>query len=829
MMKTRGLSVHLGLLLLGVALFFVWAHPFSFRLGTRAFDFGDSFHASWVLAWDARALFDPHLSIWNAPMFYPSPGTFAFSENLFGLLWVSLPVQWLTGNPILAAQVVVVVAFVLCFYACSLLAYSLTDNIWASVIAGFIFAFHPTRWTRIPHVPLLSFYWALFALLFLSKFFRTGQKRYIWLTAAATCLQYYCSIYLGTMLLVLAGTYGVVYLALSFRTDDSLRTKLTRATFVHVALAALAVALLLSPICVPYITWARYWGFFRDLQECTDFAAEPLSFLKPTGFAHYGWLDKWFPNVRGGEGAAFLGFVPLLLITLGVGALFRARRSLHDQHTQPVLAVTAFFISAIVMAVLMLGPYLIWMGNVTKFPLPYQWIYYFVPGGKAMRCPGRFLQPLILCLSMVIAFGIAYVWKPLRDCRWIVRFLGLPAFALLFCYDLRVSPNDGVPVEPARNFPPVYNYLKKGPADRAVFELPAETDYAFHYLLYQTAHWRPTISGRCSRFTPAAELLLYYLSGFPSDYGLNLLRISPTMTLVVHLDQYDEATRKKWEQANLEKYGFAQQGRFGDALVWERVTTPPASASHLRIANYDIASSELLLMPAEESKPWTRPELGLNELTVRETSADGETRVISVPFRPPPFIMEDDSISMGLPLRRWKHKTVAKVEISGKLVLPYSPAAPPLETEATSLNPDAMLLAKLPLIEGISDGMHVPRNVNILVRAKVENIGKATWLAPSTTTALHKSVGYVSVGLRWYKRTDVQNVQLATGKASIHEGRIPILHDMAPASTATLSHAITVPDQPGEYTVFLEMVSDGVCWFTDAHRSDVLRYDVVVE
>ena len=78
-------------------------------------------------------------------------------------------------------------------------------------------------------------------------------------------------------------------------------------------------------------------------------------------------------------------------------------------------------------------------------------------------------------------------------------------------------------------------------------------------------------------------------------------------------------------------------------------------------------------------------------------------------------------------------------------------------------------------------------------------------------------------------RTDVQNVQLATGKASIHEGRIPIPHDMAPASTATLSHAITVPDQPGEYTVFLEMVSDGVCWFGDRHNSTVLRYNVVVE
>ena len=524
-----------------------------------------------------------------------------------------------------------------------------------------------------------------------------------------------------------------------------------------------------------------------------------------------------------------LGLVPLALIALGAGALLCGRRSADNPHPEPVLTLMALLVSAIVMAILMLGPYFIWMGNVTKIPLPYQLVFYLVPGGKAMRCPGRFLQPLILCLSTVVAFGVAFAWKSRREHHRIVRLLGMSAMAWLLWCDLRISPNDGIPVEAPRNFPPVYDYLKKGPADRPILELPVNTDYVYHYLFYQTAHWRPTISGRCSRLTPAVELLEYNLSGFPSDYELNLLRLSPTMTLVVHLDQVDQGTRCKWESANLEKYGFQRQGRFGDALVWERVTTPPASASHLRIVDYDIVSSELLLTPAEESRPWARPELGLDELTVRETSADGETREITVPFRPPPFIMENEMIPTGVPLPRWRHKAVTKVEISGKLVLPYSPTPPPRQLEATSLNPNAILLAKLLVIEGISDGMHVPKNVNILVRAKVENIGKAIWLTPASTTALHKSAGYVSVGFRWYKRTDVKDIQSATGRAAMHENRIPIPCDMPPAAAATLSRAITIPDEPGEYVVFVEMVSDGVCWFTDKNNSDVRRYNVVVE
>ena len=838
----RTLCFHLGLLLGGVLLFLVWAYPFSFHLATRAFDKWDSLLASWILAWDAKALFDPQLSVWNAPMFYPAPGALAFAENLFGVLWVSLPVQWLTGNPVLAVNVAGLVSFILCFYTCALLAHTLSDNIPASIIAGFIFAFHPIRWGHFEHLQLLPFYWAPLTLLFIIKFFRTSLRRYIWLTAAAICAQYYCSIYLGTILAVFAAVYVAVFLGLSAKTDNSPFSKLTRAAFVHLALAGLAFAVLLLPVGWPYIKYARYWGFFRDLQECTIHSSEPLSFLKPFGFAHYGWLNQWLPKVRGAvEGAAFLGVVPLLLTGFGIVALFRARRPASHAPAETVLVVTAFSISAVVMAILMFGPYFIWMGKVTKFPLPYQLVYYCVPGGRAMRAPGRFIQPLILCLSMVSAFGVSYAWKSPTGRNRFVRFLGLSAFALLFCYDFRYSPNDGTSVEAARSFPPVYDYLKTGPANRAVLEIPANDD-RYRYLLYQTAHWRPEISGVSGRSTPAAELLDNHLRELPEDYGLNLLRLSPTMTLVAHLDQFDEATREQWENVSLEKYGFKRQGRFGNALVWERVAAPPASVSNLRIVNYDVASSELLLTPAERSRPWTRPELGLDKLTVRETSADGATRAISVPFRPPPFIIENEMIPVEVPLPRWRHKAVTKVEISGKLVLPYAETGEsntplwrdsltslPSGAEATSLNPNAILLAKLLAVEGISDGMHVPRNANILVRAKVENVGKAVWLTPASTTAVHKSAGYVSVGLRWYKRAIVKDIQSATGKAAVHEGRIPIAYDMPPTAVATLSHAVMTPDEPGEYVVFVEMVSDYVCWFTDTHNSDVRRYNVVVE
>lgn len=826
------LRFHACLLLLGTVLYFLCAYPLSFHLATRAAEFGDSILNDWVLAWDARALFDPHLSVWNAPIFHPSPGILAFGDNLFGVLWISLPVQWLTGNPTLAGNVVGLVAFVLCFYTGALLAHALTDNIPASVVAGFIFAFHPIRWVHLGHLQLMSFYWAPLALLSILKFFKSRRCRYIWFAAAAICIQYYCSVYLGTMLGVLTITFALAFLGLLFITDKPSFSKLPRSALIHIALAGIVSAIALLPIAVPYLRWGAYWGIFRNLEEATLFASEPLSFFKPLGFAHYGWMDTCLSKVRGGEGAAFLGWVPMMLTALGVAALFLTRRSGDDKHTQSALTVTALFISAMVMAVLMFGPYFIWMGKVTKFPLPYQLVYYLVPGGKAIRSTGRFFQPLLLCLSMVAAFGWALLSKILARRGKALPYCFLSGLVLLFSYDFRYFADSSVPAEHRKDFPPVYQYLEKGPANRAVLELPADTDHLFRYFLYQTGHWRPEIGGRTGHDTPAFAMLSFFLHGSPEDSGLNLLRLSPTETLVVHLDQYDPLTRRQWENARLEQYGFQRQGRFGDALVWERTGQPPETSSRLRIANYDFIAPERTLrmyFSAEDSRPWSHPELGVDRLTVRATYTNGTTREIDVPFQPPPFIIENEMAAVEIPLRKLPTRAITKLEISGKQVLSCSLTQSPSQTGTTSLNPEAILSAKLDLVAGLSDGMRLAKSTTVPVDIKVENIGAATWLTFVSTFTLDDRIGFVSVGLLWFRRGDVHNGQVVAGKDAVYSGRIPITHDMAPASTATLSHAITVPDQPGEYTVFLEMVSDGVCWFGDRHNSTVLRYNVVVE
>ncbi len=128
---------------MAVLVYFVQGPSFVFHPWSRLPDWGDSFINSWILAWDAHSLFDPLLSVWNAPIFFPAENALAFSETLFGNLWLTLPLQYLTGNPVFVANMLFMASFVLSSYCVFLITYDLTRHFGASLIAGLIFSFSP--------------------------------------------------------------------------------------------------------------------------------------------------------------------------------------------------------------------------------------------------------------------------------------------------------------------------------------------------------------------------------------------------------------------------------------------------------------------------------------------------------------------------------------------------------------------------------------------------------------------------------------------------------------------------------------------------------------
>ncbi len=553
---------------LAVLIYFIQGPGYVFHPWSHLPDLGDSFINSWILAWDAHSLFDSTLSVWDAPIFYPVENALAFSETLFGNLWLTIPVQYLTGNPVFTSNILFFSAFILSSFCVYLLAYELTRHYGASLVAGLIFSFSPYRWIHAGHLQLLPIFWTPLAFLFAVRFFRSLRRQDFVLMLLMIWMQFYTSVYLGTMLLTTLGIFTVFFHWFGKEGKDRFCLILDPRQL-KMTLAGLGSSvLILLPLGLPYIETARKWNFFRSLEENSTYSAEPLSFILSfaENWGSYGFLKNLPFDIRGGEGAVFLGLVPILLVVSNRILNVRVK----DLYTgeQKVLQ-HCFFWTGLVLMVLMLGPYLVLFNHKTNIPMPYQLVYYLVPGAKAMRVPARFFQPLLLCFSILAAFSISgFVKKSSLWPRW-KRWLVFLLFSGFLCFDYSVQDSKGCQAETAEQMPLVYDYLMKGKQGSPVLEIPIMRS-PYKYLHYQTKHWRPAIGGISGWVTPEVQQLAGMIDRRPSLKALNRIESSLAETVVIHLNLFNGEERKLWELVDLSRHGFSFSGRFEEALVWER-------------------------------------------------------------------------------------------------------------------------------------------------------------------------------------------------------------------------------------------------------------------
>src|SRR3954470_4784208 len=138
-------------------------------------DAGDPALNTWILWWNAHSV--PYTSTWwNAPNFYPIPGTLAFSEHLLGISLISTPLQWLGARPQAAYNIVFLLTFPLCAIGASLLALEVTGRRDAAFIAGLLFGFSPYRIAHMPQIQVLAAFAMPFSLLGVHRYIRNGAR-----------------------------------------------------------------------------------------------------------------------------------------------------------------------------------------------------------------------------------------------------------------------------------------------------------------------------------------------------------------------------------------------------------------------------------------------------------------------------------------------------------------------------------------------------------------------------------------------------------------------------------------------------------------------------
>src|SRR4051794_21742130 len=395
--------------------------PWVLHMNEAINPFGDVVVQMTSLRWNAHALLTNPLGLFEAPFFYPYAHSLAFSENLLGQTILALPILWLTGNPALAGNFNILLSFVLTGLFTYLLARDLSGSRAAGIFAGVAFAFSPFRFMQMGHLHMLATQWFPLTLWALARALRVGNyelritnhesdsrapdlsqtTRY-----AVLGTRYFLLATLGFIAMGLSSVYYTYFLALAVvlfvgwyfvieRPRQRDERPPLRPLLVGLAASGFVTALVLAPIFLPYLQSNQELGFSRSTYEVRNWQAE-WSFFGNVLQSNWLYGKVLAPTMTsaGGERELFFGIIPALLAIVGL-IWGRGRTRFFFALLGMVSLVLTFGLSAHIPL------------TSLEVPLPYAFLYDWVPGFKALRVPVRFAVLLDLSIYILAGYGLA--------------------------------------------------------------------------------------------------------------------------------------------------------------------------------------------------------------------------------------------------------------------------------------------------------------------------------------------------------------------------------------------------------------------------------------
>ena len=503
-------------------------------------DLGDPLLVAWVLGWDADRLSHGLQGIWDAPNFFPYLRTLTYSEHLLGIAVFSAPVQWLSGNPILAYNVVFLFSYVLAGCGMYWLTVSITGNRLAAVVAGLAFAFVPYRVAAVPHLQVLTFGWMPVGLLALHRYFASGSRAALFSFVVAFLLQGLSNLY---FLYFFALPVAVVALAGLIQGRRPLRR-----TLVELGMAGALILLVLAPVGLAYSQTHTELGFERSRSSMVNLSADLVSYVQVSPR-----LAVWGDVLTRGraEGQLFPGFMLLGLAAAGLVFGFFPGWDIAKRVTPRCRsAIRLYGLIGLLAFILSLGPEPTAFGHVLLSSGPYDWLLAVIPGLDGIRVLARVAVVVYLALCVLAAVGVTVLLSKLS------RRAGIGTCVLLGIIVVGEGyggPMPMIPFEPREDTDDqaAYEWLTTS-LPGAVLELPLgerepmTTYYNTQYQFATLQHGHPVVNGYSGYSTP----LFRYLNGerspfFELDHFSDLLRGLRSVGvryIVVHEELYGNRT-----------------------------------------------------------------------------------------------------------------------------------------------------------------------------------------------------------------------------------------------------------------------------------------------
>jgi hypothetical protein len=490
------------------ALAMALTYPLSLHLASLSrTQSADGQFSVWNVAWVAHALLTQPRQILDANIFYPRPHTLVYSEANLAAGALAVPVYWLTRNPYVAHNFVLVLSFVLGATSMYYLMRYLVADRRAAIVAAIVFAFTPHLFAHLQHIQLLmtaGIPLAMFAFHRLADAPTTRRGGTLGVIMAAEA--YACAYYAVFVMLMVPVAALVV--------AGTRRLWQSRPYWTAIAVAALVAVLLTLPLAVEYLSLQRATGFVRELSEAREFSADGRAYLASSSYAH-----RWIlPLIGRWKEVLFPGFTALVFGVAGALTGWRSTtRSREIVLLYATLGLLAWWVS--------LGP------AAGLYSVLYAW----VPGFTFLRAASRF--GLIVSFSLAVLSGLGVSTLLARVPRPAIVFVVVAALAI------------GELIEPAayravRPVAPAYRVLAHLPRG-GLLELPVYSRrFAFmraRYMLGSTAHWQPLVNAYSDYMPVDLAAIEGQLGTFPSAESFALLQRDQVRYAIFHVKEYKGA------------------------------------------------------------------------------------------------------------------------------------------------------------------------------------------------------------------------------------------------------------------------------------------------
>ncbi len=578
-----GLASQLALLTcayIALAVLFTW--PLAAQLGGAVVAPVDPLDSIWRIAHAQDQLLRHPLDLFQANTFYPYPRSYLFDEFLLGSAILGLPLRLITNNPVAIYNLVTLVTFVLSGLAMYALARRLRCHPVGAFAAGLIYAFAPLQMVHFGphsgHIGLLSGQWFPLIILLLDRLFERPRPRDALLLAAALLMQALSSQYYAYYLLFVVGGFVALRLVqLGWR-----RRVPSMATWVALAAAATLVLAIVIPIGISYRAVQEDHGFLRPFPENIFWSSNLSSFFSADGQNRF-WGTLTAPvRERSGQIAARHLFPGLAALGLAMVGVVVGRRHWLPQY---------LILLGLGGALLALGPRLQIAADPQTsiaIPMPYQFLYQYLPGFDGMRVPARFGRLFAISVAALAGYGLTWLLARFTLVGGIRRQRLAMALASLLLVGIGAEslnhPYRLAPVPTGDHIPAAYRWLALQPPG-VVAELPflvpdrddtisLNTRYQYFSLYYPQL----LMNGSGGVVPKAYKALAMELRPGPTSRNLAILQGLNVNYLVVHYDDIRmELGRHAAEKARAALRATPDQAQevavFGDTVVYQILPT----------------------------------------------------------------------------------------------------------------------------------------------------------------------------------------------------------------------------------------------------------------